>query len=332
MDYRKSGVDIRRAEELVDWIKQKKTGCHQDRIISDIGGYASIFRMCSGMKEPCLVSCTDGVGTKLRLALKYRTLKNLGQDLVAMCVNDLICTGAQPLFFLDYYACGRLDKEHFKEFLTGVQEACRESECALVGGETAEMPGIYQKQDFDCAGFVVGIVNRPDILEPSKVKKEDVLLALPSTGFHSNGYSLLRTVFEKDMDEWSEELLKPTALYVKACHLMKGRVHALAHITGGGLDNILRVSPEGSQMELTPWSIPKPFLEVKKRTGISWRELLNTFNCGVGMVVVCEPQYAQSLLKDLKTLGIEGFRLGELKDISSKPASWVLDFNIWEKP
>jgi len=331
MDYRKSGVDIRRAEELVDWIKQKKTGCHQDRIISDIGGYASIFRMCSGMKEPCLVSCTDGVGTKLRLALKYRTLKNLGQDLVAMCVNDLICTGAQPLFFLDYYACGRLDKEHFKEFLTGVQEACRESECALVGGETAEMPGIYQKQDFDCAGFVVGIVNRPDILEPSKVKKEDVLLALPSTGFHSNGYSLLRTVFEKDMDEWSEELLKPTALYVKACHLMKGRVHALAHITGGGLDNILRVSPEGSQMELTPWSIPKPFLEVKKRTGISWRELLNTFNCGVGMVAFCESQYVQPLLKDLRKLGLEGFRLGELKDISSEPSSWTLDFSVWEK-
>jgi len=331
MDYRKSGVDIRRAEELVDWIKQKKTGCHQDRIISDIGGYASIFRMCSGMKEPCLVSCTDGVGTKLRLALKYQTLKNLGQDLVAMCVNDLICTGAQPLFFLDYYACGRLDKEHFKEFLTGVQEACRESECALVGGETAEMPGIYQKQDFDCAGFVVGIVNRPDILEPSKVKKEDVLLALPSTGFHSNGYSLLRTVFEKDMDEWSEELLKPTALYVKACHLMKGRVHALAHITGGGLDNILRVSPEGSQMELTPWSIPKPFLEVKKRTGISWRELLNTFNCGVGMVAFCESQYVQPLLKDLRKLGLEGFRLGELKDISSEPSSWTLDFSVWEK-
>lgn len=331
MDYRKSGVDICRAEELVDWIQQKKPDCHQDKIISDIGGYASIFRMCSGMKEPCLVSCTDGVGTKLKLALKYRTLKSLGQDLVAMCVNDLICTGAQPLFFLDYYACGRLNKEHFKEFLTGVQSACRESECALVGGETAEMPGVYQQEDFDCAGFAVGVVDRPDILESSKVKKGDVLLALPSTGFHSNGYSLLRKVFEKDMDEWSEELLKPTALYVKACHLMKGRIHALAHITGGGLDNILRVLPEGSQVELIPWSIPEPFLEVKKRTNMNWRQLLNTFNCGVGMAVFCEPQYVQSLLKDLKKLGLEGFKLGELKDISPKPSGWTLDFNVWEK-
>jgi len=332
MDYRKSGVDIRRAEELVNWMKQKKSGFHQDRIISGIGGYASIFRMCVEMKEPCLVSCTDGVGTKLKLALKYRSLRGLGQDLVAMCVNDLICTGAQPLFFLDYYACGQLNQDHFKELLTGIRAACQESECALVGGETAEMPGVYQNEDFDCAGFVVGAVDRSDLLEPSKVKKGDLLLALPSAGFHSNGYSLLRKVFEKDMDEWSEELLKPTALYVKACRLMKNRVQALAHITGGGLDNILRVLPEGSQVELTPWSIPQPFLEAKSRTGMSWRELLKTFNCGVGMVVVCEPQYAQSLLKDLKTLGIEGFRLGELKDISSKPASWVLDFNIWEKP
>ena len=331
MDYRKSGVDIRRAEELVDWMKQKKSAYHQDRIISGIGGYASIFQMCSEMKEPCLVSCTDGVGTKLKLALKYRALKGLGQDLVAMCVNDLICTGAQPLFFLDYYACRQLNKEHFKEFLKGIRTACQESECALVGGETAEMPGVYQKEDFDCAGFAVGVVDRPNILEPSKVKKGDVLLALPSTGFHSNGYSLLRKVFEKDMDEWSEELLKPTALYVKACHLMKGRVHALAHITGGGLDNILRVLPEGFQVELIPWSIPKPFLEVKNRTNMSWKELLKTFNCGIGMVVFCESPILQSLLRDLKQLGITGFKLGEVKEISSKPSSWTLDFNMWEK-
>ncbi|MDE0152073.1 MAG: phosphoribosylformylglycinamidine cyclo-ligase [Bdellovibrionales bacterium] len=331
MDYRKSGVDICRAEELVDWMKRTKSDCHQDKVISGIGGYASIFKMHSEMKEPCLVSCTDGVGTKLLLALKHRSLKSLGQDLVAMCVNDLVCTGAQPLFFLDYYACGQLNPEHFKELLTGIREACQESECALVGGETAEMPGVYQKEDFDCAGFVVGVVDRPNILKSSNVKKGDVLLALPSSGFHSNGYSLLRKVFEKDMDKWSEELLKPTSLYVKACRLMKGRVHALAHITGGGLDNILRVSPEGSQVELIPWSVPEPFLEVKNRTGLNWEEMLKTFNCGVGMAVFCDPQYEQALLQDLKTLGIEGFKLGELKDISSKASSWALDFNTWDK-
>ena len=332
MDYRDSGVDIRRAEELVRWLQQEKTSYHQERIISGIGGYASIFRMFSDMdmKDPCLVSCTDGVGTKLKLALKYSTLGSLGQDLVAMCVNDLICTGAQPLFFMDYYACGQLNNEHFKEFLTGIQKACRESECALIGGETAEMPGVYQKNDFDCAGFAVGIVNRADILESSKVKKGDFLLALPSTGFHSNGYSLLRKVFEEDMDEWSQELLKPTALYVKACRLMKGRIHALAHVTGGGLDNILRVLPEGSQTKLIPWSIPQPFLEVKKRTGLNWRELLRTFNCGVGMVVVCDPLMLQPLLKDLKQFG--GFQLGEVIDIlPQKSSQWTLDFNIWEK-
>ena len=329
MDYRDSGVDVRRAEELVDWMKQEKSSYYQDRMISGIGGYASIFRMFSGMKEPCLVSCTDGVGTKLKLALKYKALGNLGQDLVAMCVNDLICTGAQPLFFLDYYACSQLNKNHFKEFLTGLRKACRESECTLAGGETAEMPGIYQTGDFDCAGFAVGVVDRSDILGPSKVKKGDVLLALPSTGFHSNGYSLLRKVFEQDMDEWSQELLTPTALYVKACRMMKGRIHALAHITGGGLDNILRVAPEGSQVELIPWSVPEPFLEVKKRTGMNWKEMLKTFNCGVGLAVFCEPSMLQPLLKDLKPFGIT--QLGEVKDISSKPSHWTLDFNMWEK-
>lgn len=330
MDYRSSGVDVRRAEELVSWLKQEKSPDHQGRIISGIGGYASIFQMFSGMKEPCLVSCTDGVGTKLKLALKYNNLGNLGQDLVAMCVNDLICTGAQPLFFMDYYACGQLNKEHFKTFLTGIRKACQDSGCALIGGETAEMPGVYQKDDFDCAGFVVGVVNRADILESSKVKKGDVLLALPSTGFHSNGYSLLRKVFEEDMDEWSQELLKPTALYVKACRLMKGRIHALAHITGGGLDNILRVLPKGSQAKLTPWTLPQPFLEAKKRTDMDWRELVKTFNCGVGMVVVCEPAMFQPLLKDLKQWG--GFKLGEVTDILPQESSrWILDFNIWEK-
>ncbi len=225
-----------------------------------------------------------------------------------------------------------MNDEPFKEFLTGVQTACSDSACALVGGETAEMPGIYQKNDFDCAGFVVGIVDRPDILGPSKVQKGDALLALPSTGFHSNGYSLLRKVFEQDMDHWAETLLKPTALYVKICHALKGRVHALAHITGGGLDNILRVLPQGSQAVFQPWPLPQSFLEVQKRTGMSWQKMLKTFNCGVGMAVVCSPHLYGSLVEDLKKMNVQAFKLGEVEDISPHSASrWTMDFSAWEK-
>ena len=342
MDYLKSGVNIQKAEGLVEWLKTQKNKHYKERIVSGLGGYASLFRMdFPEMKEPCIASSTDGVGTKLKLALEFCDLKpsplrSLGQDLVAMCVNDLLCVGAKPLFFLDYYACGKLDDLKAQEFLTGVKKACDESLCALIGGETAEMPGLYKNNDFDCAGFASGVVDRPKILGSHKVKAGDDLIALPSSGFHSNGYSLLRKVFKKDLSRWTKEFLKPTALYAKVFSSVlkkpsyEKHIHALAHITGGGMDNILRVVPRGSNILIKTWPLKTPFLELKKRTRMSWRELLKTVNCGVGMVIFSAPQATQDLIKDLKKSGCPAFKVGELKRISKK-SRWTMDFKNWEK-
>ena len=333
MDYQKSGVNTNQAHQLVSWIQSQSQKHHQSRIINGVGGYASLFQIqFPEMKEPCLASSTDGVGTKLKLALQYSSLQSLGQDLVAMCVNDLICVGAQPLFFLDYYACGQLNEKHVKEFLTGVKKSCDDSLCALVGGETAQMPGVYQGEDFDCAGFAVGVVDKPQIIGAHKVKKGDHLLALASQGFHSNGYSLLRKIFQPDLDQWASELLKPTMLYVKPfVSVLKGKVHALAHITGDGMDNLLRVVPSGANIQLTPWELPQPVLEAKKRTGMNWKELLQTFNCGVGLVAFLSPEKINQVKKELSHLKIDHFEIGRVEDIkSNSPSSWNMNFKNWD--
>ena len=333
MDYQKSGVNTNQAHQLVSWIQSQSQKHHHSRIINGVGGYASLFQIqFPEMKEPCLASSTDGVGTKLKLALQYSSLQSLGQDLVGMCVNDLICVGAQPLFFLDYYACGQLNKDHAKEFLTGVKNACDDSLCALVGGETAQMPGVYQGEDFDCAGFAVGVVDKSQIIGAHLVKKGDHLLALASQGFHSNGYSLLRKIFQPDLDKWSSELLRPTMLYVQAfSSVLKGKVHALAHITGDGMDNLLRVVPEGTNIQLTPWNIPQPFVEAKKRTGMSWKELLQTFNCGVGLVAFVSPEKVNQIKKELSQLKIDHFEIGKIKDVNSgSSSSWDMSFDQWD--
>ncbi len=332
MDYNKSGVDTKRAHQLVSWIKEQSQGHHRSRIIDGVGGYASLFQIqFPNMKEPCLASSTDGVGTKLKLALQYSSLQSLGQDLVAMCVNDLLCVGAQPLFFLDYYACGQLNSDHAKDFLTGIKKACDESLCALTGGETAQMPGVYQNDDFDCAGFAVGIVDRQDIIGAHRVQKGDRLLALASQGFHSNGYSLLRKIFQQDLDQWASELLRPTMLYTKVfSSVLKGKVHALAHITGDGMDNILRVVPAGSQVQLKAWKLPQPFLEVKKRTGMSWIDLMKTLNCGVGLVAFVSSEQISSLKKSLKNLNVSHFEIGEVLDINNQSSSWTMNFDSWD--
>ena len=252
-DYLSSGVNVEAGDALVDWLQEvEKEGSalkhpHSEKVIAGIGGFASLFRAdFAKYKKPCLVTCTDGVGTKVKLATYFRSYKEVAQDMVAMCVNDLICTGGSPLLFLDYYATGKLDLEAAKEFLQGVRKACLESHCALVGGETAEMPGVYANGDFDCAGFAVGVVDEDEALGLNKVVRGDVLLGVASSGFHSNGFSLLRKVFEKDLDDWKEELLKPTALYVQMVKNLQHaqiQIHALAHITGGGIENIPRVLP-----------------------------------------------------------------------------------------
>lgn len=319
MDYKSSGVDVEAGDALVDWLSEsesadKKKSPHFDRIVSGIGGFASLFRAdFPHLKKPCLVTCTDGVGTKVKLASQYKKFAGIGQDLVAMCVNDLICTGGEPLLFLDYYATGKLQLEEAKIFLSGVKNACHQSDCALVGGETAEMPGVYHDGDFDCAGFAVGVVDEEKTLGAHKVQKGDVLIGVSSSGFHSNGYSLLRKVFAQDMDHWVDQLMTPTALYVKLFKSLNASVqlHALAHITGGGIDNIPRVLGE-HQWKMKAWELPSIFLEVQKRTQMSDEKMLKTLNCGVGLVAILSPDEASKARSVIETHGFRSFDLGEI--------------------
>ncbi len=320
MDYKQAGVDVAAGDSLVEWLKstQPTEFPHQDKIVSGIGGFAALFRAdFSQMREPCLVSCTDGVGTKVKLAAEFGRYREVAQDLVAMCVNDMICSGASPLFFLDYYATGKLELDAAKEFLSGVREACHESGCALIGGETAEMPGVYREQDFDCAGFSVGVVDKAKALGPHRVQIGDRFIGFESSGFHSNGFSLLRKVFENDLSEWQERLLEPTRLYVRpVSKLLAGphasSLHALAHITGGGLDNLPRVLPRGTLAEVKPWPIPAAFTEVQRRTQLPWEKMLTTLNCGIGMVAVVNPEHFAEIFQESKSLGLKPHDMGQV--------------------
>lgn len=329
IDYKQAGVDIEAGEELVSWLKsnQPKSRPFQDRIVGGLGGFAALFRAgFPEMESPCLVSSTDGIGTKLKVAIEFERYDTVAQDLVAMCVNDLVCCGATPLFFLDYYACGKLRLPAAKEFLGGVQKACVESECALIGGETAEMPGVYANKDFDAAGFSVGVVDEGKALGAHKVKEGDAIIAVESSGFHSNGFSLLRKVFAEDLADWKETLLKPTHLYVKLVKkLLEGTagMHAIANVTGGGIDNLLRVTPEGCSLQLQPWEIPAPFLEVEKRAGIDRDSLLKTLNCGVGMVFFVEPSDAAKVISTISGQGYRGWKLGDVVAGEGSP-QWTL--------
>lgn len=329
MSYKQAGVDIEAGDALVDWLVQTGSGQshHRDRVVDGIGGFASLFRIgFPEMKKPCLVTCTDGVGTKVKLAAEFNQLRSIGQDLVAMCVNDLICTGGRPLLFLDYYAVAKLDLEKAKEFLLGVREACANSQCALVGGETAEMPGVYHNADFDCAGFAVGIVDEEATLGAHRVQEGDLLIGVSSSGFHSNGYSLLRKVFADDMKEWKDRLLRPTALYVNLALEVFSvcRIHAAAHITGGGVENIPRVIPEHLAMNLKTWSWPSEFKEVQRRTKMTDAEMLTTLNCGIGFVFIApafEKERIQQLIEKHQFQTIDLGFVGKAPKTASKKES-----------
>lgn len=334
IDYKQAGVDVEAGDALVDWLKANAPARwpHQDKLVAGIGGFAALFRAdFKEYKEPCLVSCTDGVGTKIKLAVHFDRYREVAQDLVAMCVNDMVCCGAKPLFFLDYYASGRLRLPAAKDFLAGVQAACIESECALIGGETAEMPGVYEGNDFDCAGFSVGVVDRPQALGPHRVKPGMKLLGVASSGFHSNGFSLLRKVFAADLENWRDELLKPTALYVKLVHaaIAEGGVQAVAHITGGGMDNLPRVLPDGCHARVKSWPVPAPFLEVKKRSGMTWNSMLSTLNCGVGMIWVVNAEAQEKLIRLCQSHGHKAFDLGTV-EVGTGEAGWSLQDPTWE--
>lgn len=324
IDYKKAGVDVAAGDALVDWLQtDRSAGPHGDRVVSGIGGFASLFRIqFPEMKKPCLITCTDGVGTKVKIASQFKRFDGVGQDLVAMCVNDLICTGGRPLMFLDYYAVGKLDLADAKAFLESVRRACFASDCALVGGETAEMPGVYQPGDFDCAGFAVGVVDEDKTLGPHRVKVGDRLIGVSSSGFHSNGYSLLRKVFESDLEIWAEELLRPTALYVSLMKslMQEDLVSAAAHITGGGIENIPRVLPAGVVAELQAWTFPSPFLEVQKRTGLSDLEMMKTLNCGIGFVLVVEPTHFSRVRGCIENHGFISHDLGFVRAGASPQA------------
>jgi phosphoribosylformylglycinamidine cyclo-ligase len=326
IDYKKSGVDIETGDELVSWLQthsnyqnplkknfKSDVPDYDRRVFSGIGGFSALYKIAfPQFDEPLLISSTDGVGTKVKLASFFGEYESVAQDLVAMCVNDLICCGGTPLFFLDYYASAKLNLTDAKCFLTGIRKACEKSHMVLIGGETAEMPGVYQNNDFDCAGFAIGIVDKKALWSSAKVKEGDVVIGLSSSGFHSNGYSLLRNVFKNEYDKYKSWLLEPTRLYVDAVLALKNDfdIHAAAHITGGGIDNLPRVIPESLKAVIKKWELPECFKEVLKRTEISDSELRKTLNCGIGFIFIASHVDADKILKCLINIGHEPHVLG----------------------
>ncbi len=330
LTYAAAGVDIDAGNALVEQIKPHAKRTNRSGVMAGLGGFGGLFDLkAAGFNDPILVSATDGVGTKLRIAIDTGHYDTIGIDLVAMCVNDLVCQGAEPLFFLDYFATGHLDVGIASRIIAGIAEGCVQSGCALIGGETAEMPGMYAGDDFDLAGFAVGAMERGTAL-PSDVRSGDVLLGLPSSGVHSNGYSLVRKLVELSGLGWDApspfggetlgaELLAPTRLYVKSClaAIAVGGVHGFAHITGGGLtENIPRVLGEGQgvHIDLDSWALPPVFKWLAAQGGISNDEMLKTFNCGIGMVIVADAQSADAVAEALAALGETVIRLGQVTD------------------
>ena len=328
ISYAQAGVDIDAGNALVDAIKPVARKTSRAGVMSGLGGFGALFDLkAAGSHDPILVAATDGVGTKLRIAIDTGHLDTIGIDLVAMCVNDLICQGAEPLFFLDYFATGKLDVAEATRIISGIAEGCRLSGCALIGGETAEMPGMYAAQDFDLAGFAVGAMERGTQL-PNAVSAGDVILGLASDGVHSNGYSLVRKIVAQAGLKWDaptpfgagtlgETLLAPTRLYVSSVlkALREGGVQALAHITGGGLtENLPRVLPEGlgAQIDLGKWHLPPVFRWLVAGGGLDQPELLKTFNAGIGMVMVVEKSRADALAELLQAEGEVVFRIGSV--------------------
>ncbi len=328
LTYAQAGVDIDAGNALVERIKPAAKRTNRPGTMSGLGGFGALFDLkAAGYSDPVLVAATDGVGTKLRIAIDTGHLDGVGIDLVAMCVNDLVCQGAEPLFFLDYFATGKLALDEAARVIEGIAEGCAASGAALIGGETAEMPGMYPAGDFDLAGFAVGAMERGTAL-PEGVAEGDVLLGLASDGVHSNGYSLVRRIVERTGLGWADKapfadadlgaaLLAPTRLYVKPvlAAIRAGGVHALAHITGGGLtENLPRVLPEGlgAEIDLDSWSLPPVFDWLKAEGGLDQAEMLKTFNSGIGMVVVVSADRADEIDTLLRGAGETVHRLGRV--------------------
>ncbi len=340
--YQKAGVDINLGNTFIDRIKPLIRQTFSPEVITDIGGFSGLFRLdTSAYREPVLVSSTDGVGTKLKIAQQMGQHQSIGIDLVAMCVNDIIVQGARPLFFLDYLATGRLDLETSTAVIEGIVNGCRQAGCALIGGETAEMPGFYPAGEYDLAGFVVGIVDRGKIIDGSKIRPGDQIIGLASNGLHSNGYSLVRKIFFQDLridprevipelgTALGEELLKPTRIYVQSilALIKEFFINGIAHITGGGLtDNLPRILPASCQARITPgsWEIPPIFPLIKRWGRVSDEEMNKVFNNGLGLILIAPEAESREIMSHLEGLGEKAFLIGQIVPRSQleNPIEW----------
>ena len=341
LSYKDAGVDIDAGEALVSRIKSVAKATSRPEVMGGLGGFGALCRIPAGYKSPLLVSGTDGVGTKLKLALQLNRHETIGQDLVAMCVNDLLVCGAEPLFFLDYYATGKLDVDTAATVISGIGDGCQLANCALIGGETAEMPGMYQDEDYDLAGFCVGVVEESEVITGDNVQQGDVLIALASSGAHSNGYSLIRKVIEVTGTDVASEklgecsladaLMAPTRIYVKSVNALQkslgnANIHAMAHITGGGLtENLPRVLPENlaAQIDTSSWVLPEVFQWLQKGGNIETLEMYRTFNCGVGFILVISVDKAEQAMSELSASGETVWKIGEIIERTDKAVVYI---------
>ena len=329
LSYRDAGVNIDAGNAFVEKIKTSVSSTNRPGVLGGFGGFGGCFELPENYKQPVLVSGTDGVGTKLKLAIDLNKHDTIGIDLVAMCVNDILVLGAEPLYFLDYYATGELNTEIAASVVEGIAEGCRQSNAALIGGETAEMPGMYAKGDYDLAGFCVGVVEKQKIIDGSKVKAGDAMIAIGSSGPHSNGYSLIRKIIEvnntdinasfgENEQTLGHALLAPTRIYVKTIHqlLETFDIHAMAHITGGGLlENIPRVLPDNAQavVDTGSWQLPDVFQWLQENGNVEVNEMYRTFNCGVGMVLIVDADEADAIVSMLVENGDNAWQLGQIE-------------------
>ncbi|MFU2082314.1 phosphoribosylformylglycinamidine cyclo-ligase [Gallibacterium anatis] len=339
LSYKDAGVDINAGNELVDRIKPHVKRTRRPEVIGGLGGFGALCAIPAKYKEPILVSGTDGVGTKLRLAIDLHKHNSIGIDLVAMCVNDLIVQGAEPLFFLDYYATGKLDVDVASDVIKGIADGCEQSGCALIGGETAEMPGMYHANDYDLAGFCVGVVEKNEIIDGSEVRVGDALIALASSGPHSNGYSLIRKILEVAKVSASETLLEgkplaehllaPTKIYVKSILQLIKRVdvHAIAHLTGGGFwENIPRVLPDHVRAVINEqsWQWPAIFKWLQQNGNVDTHEMYRTFNCGVGIVIALPQEDVETALALLAQTGEKAWVIGQIEHLDEQDKKQVI--------
>ena len=329
LSYRDAGVDIDAGDQLVENIKPFAKRTMRPEVLGDLGGFGALVEISKKYQNPVLVSGTDGVGTKLKLAFEWDIHHTVGIDLVAMSVNDILVQGAEPLFFLDYFACGKLDVARATDVIKGIAEGCEQSGCALIGGETAEMPGMYPEGEYDLAGFAVGMVEKSKVINGRSIRPGDVVLGLASNGAHSNGYSLIRKIIERSNPDLDAEfdggktlrqaIIAPTRLYVKPilAALKKFEIKGMAHITGGGLtENIPRVLPENcvAQIDAQSWPLPKLFQWLQQAGNVEQQEMYRTFNCGIGMAVIVPTEQADAAQAFLAGQGETVYRLGTIRE------------------